>query len=99
MVTGVKREGSQLVVTFAADVDRTAVSELIAIEQDCCPFLAFRFDACSSRLEVGVDSSETAPALDAIAAAFAPAQADGHLNESHRVGHRASSSSKARRRA
>ena len=44
--------------------------ELIATENECCPFYRFDFRPELERLTIGVDSPEHRPALDAIAAAL-----------------------------
>ena len=66
-VAEMRRDGPQLTVQFAPDYDRRALTELIAVERECCPFFGFWFDEGARRLAVGVTAAEHAPALDAIA--------------------------------
>ena len=69
-VVHIERDGDLVKVHFAPGYDRRALTELIAVERECCPFFAFSFDERSRRLEIGVHEPDAAAALDAIADAF-----------------------------
>jgi hypothetical protein len=69
-VVQMRHQGKVLLVDFAPDFDRQALDELIAVERECCPFFAFRFDEHSRHLEVGVQDPEAAQALGTIVQAL-----------------------------
>jgi hypothetical protein len=65
-ITGSRREPGELLVDFdPAALDRGLLEEALAIERECCPFYALRFDG--ARLSVRVAEPHQEPALDAIA--------------------------------
>lgn len=66
-VVGLERDAETVVFCFADDFDRRALEEMVAVEQQCCPFFRFAFDEDERRLTVGVKEPEMQPALDAIA--------------------------------
>lgn len=68
--TLLEREPRRLAAALAPGVDGAAVEELIAVEADCCPFIAMSWDAGERRLEVAVSEREQEPAIDAIAHAL-----------------------------
>ena len=63
---------AQLVITFGADLDSALLRETIAIERDCCSFLAIDYDESQRRLTIGIDD----PAHDAALAALRSALRD-----------------------
>jgi hypothetical protein len=65
-VVEMRHDGALLVVDFAPGFDRQALGELIAVERECCPSLAFSYDEHSRHLEVGVHGPESAEVLGAI---------------------------------
>ena len=67
----VRRGERRLIVELAATVDRTLVEELIAVERECCPFFALRWDSATRRLTISVSHGHEEPALDALALALA----------------------------
>ena len=71
-VAKMERRRALLVVDFAPDLDRATLTELLAVERECCPFLSLRFNERSRRLRVGVRDLEAAVALDAIAGLLSP---------------------------
>ena len=56
-----------MVFTFSEDYDRQALEEMVAVEEQCCPFFRFAFDEGRRELTVGVKTEEMLPALEAIA--------------------------------
>ena len=74
-VRALQRQPRRLTVAFATDVDAALLAETVAIESECCPFFALRYDANAHELRVGVTEPEQDPALDALVAALdAPAR-------------------------
>lgn len=71
-VRGLQREPQTLTVAFDADVDAVMLAETIAIESECCPFFALRYDASAYQLLVSVPEPDQDPALDALVAALDP---------------------------
>lgn len=69
-MVAIRRERHALIVDFAPELDREALRELMAVERECCPFFALRFDDRRRRLHVGVERAEQAGALEAIEGAF-----------------------------
>jgi hypothetical protein len=67
-VTNLERPGDTVRFTFAEDYDRQALEEMVAVEEQCCPFFRFGFDERKRKLTVGVKEEEMLPALEAIAA-------------------------------
>ena len=59
-----------IVIGLGDAADTRLIEELIATENECCPFYRFDFRPELERLTIGVDSPEHRPALDAIAAAL-----------------------------
>jgi hypothetical protein len=66
-VTNLERPGETVIFTFSEDYDRLALEEMVAVEEQCCPFFRFAFDEGKRELTVGVKEVEMLPALDAIA--------------------------------
>jgi hypothetical protein len=60
----------RLVVDVDECVDNQLIDELIAIEGECCPFIALAWEPDRRRLTVSVSQAEHEPALDAIAFAL-----------------------------
>jgi hypothetical protein len=71
-VIGIERRPDRLLVQFAPDVDPALVEETLAVERGCCPFFRLAYDASSHGLEIGVDSTEQRPALEALQFALSP---------------------------
>ncbi len=72
-VIGLTRADGAVVIGFAPGFDREALMEMVAVEEQCCPFFSFSFAEEERRLEVTVEDEEMAPALDVIAGALASA--------------------------
>lgn len=68
----VERSARMLVVDFDRRLEAELVTEAIAVERECCPFLAIDWQADRGRLTIAVSGPEHAPALEAIAFALAP---------------------------
>jgi hypothetical protein len=68
--TRIHRREDVIVIGLRGDGDARLIEELIATENECCPFYRFDFRPELERLTIGVDSPEHRPALDAIAAAL-----------------------------
>lgn len=66
-----QRSRRRLVLDLGAGVDSTLVEEVIAVERECCPFFALRWDAPARRLTIEVSRPQDEPALEAIASALA----------------------------
>jgi hypothetical protein len=66
-VTSLECPGETVVFTFSEDYDRQALEEMVAVEEQCCPFFRFAFDEGRRELAVGVKAEEMLPALEAIA--------------------------------
>jgi hypothetical protein len=66
----VERADECVEIQFNENLERETLDALIAVENDCCPFLIFRFDEEALKLRVGVDAPEHALALDAMAEAL-----------------------------
>jgi hypothetical protein len=62
-----ERRGESVHFRFSEGCDRQALEEMVAVEQECCPFFDFAFDRARRELRVGVTEKEMLPALDAIA--------------------------------
>jgi hypothetical protein len=78
-VRRVDRKPQTLTVGFAPDVDAALLAETIAVESECCPFFALRYDAGARELVVSVTRPEQDPALDALVTALdAPSHANRH---------------------
>ncbi|HEX8066521.1 MAG TPA: hypothetical protein VF520_08345 [Thermoleophilaceae bacterium] len=69
----VERDGRTLAVDLAPGFDRPLLDELVAVERECCPFLAIEVDAARGRLTIAVGSDEEGPMLDLIAEALGAA--------------------------
>jgi hypothetical protein len=67
-----RREDVIVIGLRDGDRDARLIEELVATENECCPFYRFDFRPELGRLTIGVDSPEHRPALDAIAAALVP---------------------------
>jgi hypothetical protein len=68
--TRVDRAEDAIVIRLRDGADARLIEELIATENECCPFYRFDFRPDLGRLSIGVDSPEQRPALDAVAAAL-----------------------------
>ena len=68
--TRIDRRKDLIVIGLGDAADTRLIEELIATENECCPFYRFDFRPDLGRLTIGVDSPEKRPALDAIAAAL-----------------------------
>jgi hypothetical protein len=66
----VDRAQRGLVIDLDEHVDRELVDELVAVEKECCPFFALRWDPGTRRLAISVSLEEHEPAIDAIAFAL-----------------------------
>jgi hypothetical protein len=67
-VTNIERGDEAVEIRFAPGFDRQTLGEMVAVEEECCPFFQFDFDERKRQLTVTVLEAEQAPALDAIAA-------------------------------
>jgi|GEM_PF-2082081 len=70
-VRGASRQGHALVVELSEDFDRENLEQLIAVERQCCPFLAIGFDQRARRLEMRASSPEGSAALEVVAEGLA----------------------------
>src|SRR6266540_7425559 len=43
-VIGLDHQDEAVLFTFAEDFDRTSLNEMVAVEEQCCPFFRFAFD-------------------------------------------------------
>jgi hypothetical protein len=68
--TRIDHRGDVIVIGLGGDGDARLIEELIATENECCPFYRFDFRPDLERLTIGVETPEQRPALDAIAAAL-----------------------------
>jgi hypothetical protein len=66
-VTKLERLGDVVIFAFADGFDRQSLEEMVAVEEQCCPFFSFAFDEAARQLTVGVKRPEMQPALEAIA--------------------------------
>ncbi len=57
-VLEVDRSENELLVSFAAGVDRTLVDEVVATEQQCCSFLELAYDGDARLLRVGAHDAQ-----------------------------------------
>ena len=64
------RSLERLVVRVEDAVTRDQVAELVAVEQECCPFFTVNWNAEERVLAISVSRVDQAPALDAIAYAL-----------------------------
>jgi hypothetical protein len=55
-----------LTVTFAASPDAALLATTLAVERECCSFLALDYDPEALRLRVGVEDPSDRPVLDLI---------------------------------
>jgi hypothetical protein len=69
-VTNIERPGETVIISFAEEFDRRALDEMVAVEEQCCPFFRFSFDEGKRKLTVGVKQPEMLPAIEAIASAL-----------------------------
>jgi hypothetical protein len=68
--TRIDHRGDVIVIGLRDDDEARLIEELIATENECCPFYRFDFRPDLERLTIGVETPEQRPALDAIAAAL-----------------------------
>jgi hypothetical protein len=68
--TQIDRGDDVIVIGLRGDRDARLIEELIATENECCPFYRFDFRPDLGQLIIGVDSPAQRPALDAIADAL-----------------------------
>jgi hypothetical protein len=66
----VRRDPDRLTVTFGPELNRDLLEEVIATENECCPFFAFEYSPEVRVMTVGVSNPEFNRALDAIAYAL-----------------------------
>lgn len=71
----VSRSGTALTVRFSREVDDGLLAEAIAVERDCCPFLAIDYDSGARSLSIRSTQPHGSPALDAIETALRGARA------------------------
>jgi hypothetical protein len=64
------RTTRRLTIGLAEGVDRTAVEELVAVEEACCPFFGIDWNPATRTLAVSVSRTQDEPALGAIAFAL-----------------------------
>ena len=69
-VLGVERTPKSLALSFAKDVDRRLVGELIETERCCCAFLDVGYDERARRLHIGIDRDSDTDVLDMFSALF-----------------------------
>jgi hypothetical protein len=62
----VERDRRRLVVRVAGVVPDAIVSELVAVERECCPFFGLEWAPAARRLVISVPTAAHEPALDAI---------------------------------
>jgi hypothetical protein len=67
--TVLERTARRLVVEVSPQAV-SAVSNLVEVERECCPFFQIDWDSSLGRLSFGVSDAEHEPALDAIAYAL-----------------------------
>jgi hypothetical protein len=67
-VADIERADESVQIRFAPGFDRPALDELVAVEEQCCPFFEFAFNEQKRQLTVTVSEAEQIPALDVIAA-------------------------------
>jgi hypothetical protein len=65
-----ERSRRRLIINVAEDVDRTCVEQLLAVEEECCPFFRIAWNPATRTLAVCVSRAEDEPALGAIAFAL-----------------------------
>jgi hypothetical protein len=70
-VEALEREPGALAVRFRPGLDQDLLREAIGVEQGCCPFFVFDFEARQRLLRIAVERSEQAPALDGLEFALA----------------------------
>ena len=66
----ISRRPGALTVRFGPELDTELLRETIEVEGTCCPFFRFEYSAADRLLEIGVDSGEQDPALDALVSAL-----------------------------
>jgi hypothetical protein len=66
----IERSRRRLVVDFDEHADGKLIEEAVAVERECCPFLALDWEPARRRLTVSVADVEHEPALGAIALAL-----------------------------
>jgi hypothetical protein len=69
-VATVKRSEDELRVSFAVDVDRALVDEVVATEQGCCSFLEVEYDRSARTLRVGAHDPQGREVVGQLAAFF-----------------------------
>ena len=62
-----RRRKETVTFEFQAGFDVEALTEMVSIERECCPFFTFDFDQVARRLTVGVQDVDYLPALEAMA--------------------------------
>ena len=65
-VSALERDPLTITASLSADADDDLVTELVAVERECCPFFSIDWRPAERRLTFGVAGEAHAPALDAI---------------------------------
>jgi hypothetical protein len=65
-VSSIEREGAALVVVFGDQLDRQLLDETVTVEQACCSFFGFDYDADRRQLVVSVASPDQQAGLDTL---------------------------------
>jgi hypothetical protein len=66
----IERTSRRLVADLDESVEAEMVTEVIAVERECCPFFLLGWEQARRRLTVSVSQAAHEPALDAIAFAL-----------------------------
>ena len=61
-VRSAERDALSLEVVFEPEYDRKLLDELVAVERECCPFLAI--EVGGGRLRIAVEEHDDTPMLD-----------------------------------
>jgi hypothetical protein len=62
-----ERTSRRLVIEVDGATDSAIVAKTLAVERECCPFLALDWHPEQRRLAISVSAAEYEPAIDAIA--------------------------------
>ena len=68
--TVIERAPRRIVIAVSDVVPDAVIAELVAVENDCCPFFELDWQPAVRQLMVGVPDGEHEPALEAIAFAL-----------------------------
>lgn len=66
----IERSPRNLCVRIGSEVASPLVSEVVAVESECCPFFELVWEPADRRLQIGVGEPEQQPALEAISFAL-----------------------------